>query len=783
MTHHPSTPDIHLTLDVEGIVQGVGFRPTIKRLADEAALTGSVQNRSGTVRLVLEGQASQVERFITDLPSRLPPRARVDAVRERSRRALSPTKTTDGFSILDSATDARTRVSIPADLAVCADCRREVFDPASRFFGYAFTTCTDCGPRYTVVDGMPYDRARTTLRAFPLCADCQAAYEDPADRRFHAESIACPRCGPRLALHDRRGRARAGDPLRAARAALAEGKIVAVRGLGGFLLALDARDTGAIARLRDLKHRPAKPLAVMARDLETAARAVSLPDPARALLTSEVAPIVILDLLPGAEGALPVSALGPDARTLGVMLPTTPLHALLFEPLSGDPTPAFDWLVMTSGNRGGEPICISNDEAFERLAGIADAFLVHDRDINLRNDDSLVALQGDGEAARSQVWRRARGYAPEALRLPRPVARPVLAMGAELKNAIALAFEDEVVLSPHVGDLETPEALDGLERVTRRFPAYFERRPARVAVDLHPDMHATRLGRAVAAELDVPVHAVQHHHAHAAAVMAEHGIERALALVFDGTGLGPDGTIWGGELLLVTRAGFERLGCFAPAPLPGGDAAVQRPVRQLVARWLAAGAPITPALEARYGVSTEEAEIWAMQVRRGLNCPMTSAAGRLFDAFSVASGAFEGAVSYEGQAAIRLEALARGAAASPDHPALPWRAREEAPGLVVDFAPTFAWLAERAGLETPLLARAFHVAVAEAALQMAEYGRQRSGLSEVVLSGGVWMNRLLTSLAGARLRDAGFEVHLAQRVPPNDGGIALGQAWIAGGVV
>jgi len=775
-----SASRIARTFDLTGIVQGVGLRPTVYLLAQEAGLCGWVQNRCGTVRLRLEGAPGAVDAFVRRLPQSLPPHARLDALSELESVPLAPGEGEAEFCILASKSSGRSEVVIPADLAMCPDCRRELFDPRNRRHGYAFTTCTRCGPRYTVVAEMPYDRARTTLAAFPLCPACRAEYENPRDRRFHAESIACSACGPRLVLRDASGAPVAGDPMRGARAALAAGQVVAVRGIGGFLLAANALDPRALEALRIRKRRPHKPFAVMAADAAAARRWCEVPPEAEALLTSAEAPIVILDVRPDAarEGALPLALLTPDAPTLGVMLPTSPLHALLLRPLPGDPTPPFDLLVMTSGNCGGEPICLGNAEAEERLKGIADFYLEHDREINLRADDSLAVVQAGGP----QLWRRARGYAPNAVLTPRPLLRAVLAMGAELKNAVAVGLDDRVVLSPHVGDIETPEALDGLERAARTLPRFLACRPEAVAVDLHPDMQATRLGRRLAGEWGVPVVEVQHHHAHAAAALAEHGLEEGLALVMDGTGLGPDGAVWGAELLLVRPGGFRRLATFAPVPLPGGDAAVLRPARQVVARWFAAGIETSPGMAARIGATPEEAGVWLQQCARGLNAPLTHAAGRLFDAFSVALGFAPQTVTYEGQTAVRLEAAARRAGGDDGGVRVPFAAAERDGLLVVDWSEAFRLLADpaaAAGREAQW-ALAVHRAVAEAAGIMIDFGLSQAAADCVALTGGVWMNRILNDLLVPRLSGAGVRVLLHRRVPPNDGCIALGQAVVAG---
>ena len=765
--------------DLTGVVQGVGLRPTIYLLAEEAGLCGWVQNRTGVVRLQLEGEAKVIDDFMRRLPGALPPNARLDTVSEVEADLLPEGGGAADFKILPSATSGRPTVVIPADLAICDECRAEVQDLRNRRYGYAFTTCTRCGPRYTVVESMPYDRDRTTLSAFPLCPACRAEYENPRDRRFHAESIACPRCGPRLTLLDMRGEAVAGEPLRGARQALARGKTVGVRGIGGFLLAANAFDIDALRTLRARKRRPHKPFAVMAADIETVRRYCSVPAEAETLLTSPEAPIVILDVLPEVvrDARLPLELLTPDAPTLGVMLPTSPLHLFLLKPLDGDPTPAFELLVMTSGNRGGEPICLTKAEALDRLDGIAELLLCHDREINLRADDSVAVIQRGAP----QLWRRARGYAPNAILLSRPLQRCVLAMGAELKNAVAVGFEDRVVISPHVGDLETPEALDGLERVARTLPQFLDRWPEAIAVDYHPDMHATALGRQLAAENGLPIVEVQHHYAHAAAAFAEHGIEDGLALVMDGTGLGTDGAVWGAELFAIDPSGYRRLATFAPVPLPGGDAAVRRPARQVVGRWVAAGVELTDARLRQLGVTPEEGTVWRQQCVQRLNAPLTHAAGRVFDSFSALLGLAPETVTYEGQAAIRLEAAARQSARL-DVPKIPFTKTEKDGMLVIDWTEAFTLLADEhltIGRENDW-AYGEHSAIADAALAMVNYGFEQVKCSPVALSGGVFMNRILTDLVVQRLEAQGVRVLLHKRVPPNDGCIALGQAAVAG---
>jgi hydrogenase maturation protein HypF len=770
-----------MSYDLTGIVQGVGFRPALYRLARDAGLGGHVQNRFGSVRLVLEGPPEGIREFMRLLPSWLPPNARLDTCLLREDCPLDGWEPVRPFVIEESSGEECPEVLIPADLAVCRDCLREIFDPSDRRHGYPFTTCTQCGPRYTVINGMPYDRVRTTMSVFPLCPDCRREYEDPDNRRFHAESIACPSCGPRLSLEDAAGRSVKGDALRSARAALADGALVAVRGMGGFLLAADALNHKTVLTLRQRKHRPHKPFAIMARTLDLIRSVCATDSTAKNLLASAQAPIVILDVRHSRETntALPLDLIAPDTATLGVMLPTTPLHALLVTPLEGDPVRPFDWLIMTSGNRRGEPTCISNDEARERLRGIVDYLLLHDREINLRNDDSLCVLQ----AERPQVWRRARGFAPNPVRIGHRLERCVLAMGAELKNAIAVAFDDRVVLSPHVGDLEAAEAVDGLRQVADTLPRFVNRVPQAVAVDLHPDMHCTRLGRDIAGRLGVPVVEVQHHHAHAVAGLAEHGLSEGLGLVFDGTGLGTDGHVWGAEVLAVKADGFRRLASFAGVPLPGGDAAIRRPARQVAGRCFAAGIEMPAVLREQAGISEEELRVWTRQCETGVNTPITHAAGRLFDSIAVLLGLAPRTMTYEGQTAIRLEAAARRHTPGGRTPSLPHRTEEHNDMLWIDWTETVALLIDHAGENDDDAAWAYatHAAIADAAVTMVSYGSERTSLRTIVLTGGVFMNRILTDLLAPRLKAIGLTVLLHRETPPNDGGIALGQAIVAGG--
>ena len=767
-------PDaVATTVALHGVVQGVGMRPTLARLAKAAGLGGWVTNLSGSVHLRLEGPPDDVRSFLAELPARLPVHARIDRTEHLSHDLVSELTT---FEIRPSEASGRPAVIVPADLVVCSACLSEVRDPGDRRHGYPFTTCTDCGPRYSVVERTPYDRERTTLARFPLCSACAREYADVDDRRFHAESIACPRCGPTLTALSAAGEPLAGDALHLARAALASGGIIALRGIGGFALAVNARDPAAIARLRRLKQRPEKPLALMAASVEAIERVCAVDGDARAALLSPPAPIVLLDARGDADG-LPRDALSPDTDTLGVMVPTSPLHDLLFRPLAGDPTPAFDWLVMTSGNACGEPICLDTASAIARLGG-ADLLLTHDREIAWRADDSIVAPRPGGV----RVHRRARGYAPAPIALRWPLDRAVLAMGAGLKNTVALGFDRQLALSPHIGDLDDPATVDAFEALAAALPRLLDRRPCAIAVDLHPDLASTRAGERLAERLDVPLVRVQHHHAHAAAALAENGVAEGLALVFDGVGLGHDGALWGGELLHVDSSGATRLGTFESAPLPGGDAAVLEPRRQLVGRLHALGRSSAVGLG-----ETAAVETWLAQCGRGVNAPQTHAVGRLFDSIAALLGLAPERVSWEGQAAIRLETAARrsiGVGAGIERLELP--IRRDADGLyLVDWRPLFeAWLDAPLESVESVSARAleFHRALARASVRLARRGLAETGPLPVALTGGVFQNRLLADLVRAGLRDAGVRGLEHRQVPTNDGGIAFGQAIVAGRV-
>jgi len=697
---------------VRGVVQGVGFRPFVYGLAGRHGLGGFVLNDGDGVTVEAEGDAAALDAFAASLRTEAPPLARVEAVTAES----VPVLDEGGFSIAPSLPSPGA-AAVPPDVATCDDCLRELFDPADRRYHYPFLNCTQCGPRFTIVRGVPYDRASTTMAGFPMCADCRREYEDPADRRFHAEPIACPVCGPQLSMQ-----------LEAALSLLRSGAILAVKGLGGYHLACDARDEEAVARLRARKRREEKPFALLSAAPETLCEVT---DDEWALLRSPARPIV---LLRRREGATVAEAIAPGSPWLGVMLPYTPLHHLLATGFEGP-------LVLTSGNLSDEPIAFDDDEACARLGGVADAFLAHDRPIHRRCEDSVVRA--------GFPLRRSRGYAPTALALP-GADRTIVAAGAELKSTFCVTRGGEAFLSPHLGDLDSEPAYRAFHADLALYLAMLDVELDVVAHDLHPEYLSTKW----ALEQDAELVGVQHHHAHAAACLAEHGEEGpALALVFDGTGYGTDGTLWGGELLRCDLGSFERLAHLDPAPLPGGEAAIREPWRVAALHLDRACLP----------VPWQEWELVRESLK--LSPPLASGMGRLFDAVAAVLGVRE-RVSYEGQAAVELERLAGTAPAEP----YPWRFGDVT-GLVATCSAELA-----SGRPAAEIAARFHETVAAGAAQAcAAAGEPRL----VVLSGGTFQNlRLLDSTRG-RLEALGFRVLSHRLVPPNDGGISYGQAAVA----
>jgi hydrogenase maturation protein HypF len=735
----------------------VGFRPAVFRLAEARGLTGWVRNRPEGVELEVQGSEGLAADFLRALEAEVPPPARVERL---AWEVVAEVAGEAAFEIRGSGAGEAVRPVVPPDLATCPECAREVAAPGGRRHRYPFTNCTFCGPRYSIIEGLPYDRPRTAMKGFPLCSDCAREYGDPRDRRFHAQPVACPACGPHLRLVGADGsiQGEREAALQGAAEALRAGGILALKGLGGYQLLTDATSDAALARLRQRKHREEKPFAVMFPDLPSLQAACEAGEAEVALLRGPEAPILLLRRRPRAAVS---EAVAPGNPRLGAFLPYTPLHRLLLEAIGGP-------VVCTSGNLSDEPMAFGDDEARLRLGGLADALLVHDRPILRPVDDSVLRLDADGPT----LLRRARGYAPLAVPLG-DGGPPVLALGAHQKSTVALLASGQAVLSQHLGDLGSAEGADLLARTVADLLAFFRVRPERLACDLHPDYASTRLAERLATEWQVPLVRVQHHHAHGAACAGEHDLRGpVLALAWDGTGLGTDGTIWGGEALVVDGATFHRAGHLRPFPLPGGEAAARDPRRSalgLLAATVGGGA-----LPEGSGTAFEAGELGVLQamLARDLNCPRTSSLGRLFDAVAALAGV-HARPGFEGQAAMALEFAAERAA--PDR-VYGW-AFSGGEALVADPAPLVAELLRdrRAAVGPEVLARRFHAALADLALAWARH----AGLRDVVLAGGCFQNALLTTLVTARLSEAGFRVHRHRRFPPNDGSIALGQAAVA----
>ena len=808
-----------VSLHVTGIVQGVGFRPFIYNLARRLGVCGWVKNTSDGVFALAEGDAAAVDAFVRAVRAEAPPMAVIVSVVAED---VEP-EGLEGFRIVASEAIEGAMTLVSPDIATCGACASELRDPNDRRHGYPFTNCTNCGPRFTIIADVPYDRPMTTMRDFPLCDECAAEYTDPADRRFHAQPNACFRCGPRLYLHaagapdDWRWtperetvprphrdpgleRERASAIVDEAARLLREGAIAAVKGLGGFQLACDATNEDAVARLRERKNRWGKPLAVMVPSLDAARGLCEVSAEEAALLTSPAAPIVLLRLQEGARqgvacsdsprrgpsapadvtdvlgaspacGTAPLTpclapSLAPGLREVGMMLPYTPLHHLLLDAFGGP-------LVMTSGNRSEEPIATGNTEALERLGDIADAFLLHDRDIYTRYDDSVVRhTPGVGV----EFIRRARGYAPFPLESPFVSDVDILATGPEQKNTFCLLTGAHAFVSQHIGDMENAETMASYERAIGTYEHLFRARPGIVAYDLHPEYLSTKH----ALSLGLPSVGVQHHHAHIASVTAEHGVsERVLGVALDGTGYGTDGTIWGGEWLVADWAGFERVAHLRTLPLPGGAAAIRRPARMALGALAECGLLDHPGA-ARFfeRLAEDEEHVVLAMIEHGINTPRTSSMGRLFDAVASLAGVRDDAL-YEGQAAIELEAVADMSAEGAY--AFGINAGEPGGPLVIDSAPVLAAVLDDVVYETPapVISARFHRAVVAAVTTTCARLASELGLTQVALSGGVFMNRLVVGGAVAGLREAGLTPLTHLRLPANDGGIAFGQAVVA----
>jgi hydrogenase maturation protein HypF len=771
MTQTSGNGRVAQRITVRGVVQGVGFRPFVYRLAQAHGLAGWVLNHSGGVEIEVEGPPAALTSFVYDLEQQAPPQAHIAELQVTD----VPISGHPAFAIRHSVAAEGLYQLVSPDVATCPDCLRELLDPADRRYRYPFTNCTNCGPRFTIIADMPYDRPLTTMRDFTMCPQCQAEYDDPLNRRFHAQPNACPVCGPRLWLEPETQRlADEEDAVAQAARLLQDGAILALKGLGGFHLACDATNAQTVQTLRARKHRPDKPLAVMMATVEAVAEQCDVSEAERQVLTSSQRPIVLLRRKPGASVVPQVSQ---DPLTLGVMLPYTPLHHLLLRDV-GRP------LVMTSGNLAEEPLVCTNDEARQRLAHLADVFLMHDRDIFARCDDSVWFAPAAGPRSRPQPIRRARGYAPLPVPLPFHV-RQVLACGAEKKNTFCLTRDTYAFLSPHIGDMENLDTLEHFEAMVERYQHLFHSTPEVIAHDMHPDYLATQYARRRQASGRALLQPVQHHHAHIASCLADNAYPAdagpVIGVAWDGTGYGVDGAIWGGEFLLADYRGFRRAAHLEYLPMPGGEAAIRDP-RRLALGYLYAltgSLPPAPALD----VGEEARRIILQQLDRRLNCPLTSAGGRLFDAVAALLGVC-GRVSYEGQAAVALELAAAAYPTDPEAgPAgYPFHLDAGTDGAkIIRLRPLFEGLLAdlHAGAPTDKLAYRFHVTAAEIIGATCAGLAEATGVHTVALSGGCFQNRLLLALVFSRLQQAGFNVLLHRQAPCNDGGLSLGQAVVA----
>jgi len=761
---------------IKGLVQGVGFRPFVWHLAREEGLTGHVLNDGDGVRAEIFGASDRQQRFLERLRREAPPLSEIVSV-ETAVLAEPLGPPPQDFKIVESVEGPATTSIVP-DAATCPACLADIFDPANRRHGYAFTNCTHCGPRLSIMKSIPYDRASTSMAAFKMCPECQSEYDDPADRRFHAQPNACPACGPQLWTEAKGMRIETADPIHWAASRLAAGEIIALKGLGGFHLAVDATNDAAVDRLRERKKRPDKPLAVMVRDLAQARTICHVSGTEAALLKDRTAPIVLLRLR-ASSGETPALSehLAPGLDQCGLMLPATPLHHLLMAAVPGP-------LVMTSGNRSEEPQVTTNYEARRNLGRIADGFLLHDREIVNRLDDSVMRADRGGPV----ILRRARGYAPSPLALHngfQPRAS-VLAMGGELKSTFCQLRQASAVVSQHMGDLESRRVLEDYEKTLTLYRHLYDFEPDSIAVDLHPDYVSTQAGRRLAADLHIPLIEVQHHHAHLAACMAEHGLppdsDPVLGIVLDGSGLGSDGTIWGGEFLVGGYEGFHRAGHFLPVALPGGAAAVREPWRNLVAHLRAAfGADWSPssASSSLCPIFTGKTlGVIEHMIDSGLNTPMASSAGRLFDAVAASLGICAMRQSYEGQTGALLEALARpylqGATAYPVD------ISSGTPGILSWEVMWDALLSDLArGTAPGLIGARFHLGLADAISALATRLAVDRNIRKIILAGGVMQNAILADGLFEQLMTQGFDVLVPEKLPANDGGLSLGQAAIS----
>ncbi len=747
-------------IEITGVVQGVGFRPFIYQLAVAHKLTGNVCNTSGSVEIEVEGPLSAIESFIKDIPIKVPAAAVIKTLDSWE----IPEVHDEKFTITKSKSREDEYQLLSPDLATCPECRKEIFDKADRRFGYAFTNCTNCGPRFTIIDDIPYDRPLTTMRGFKMCPICQHEYEDPADRRFHAQPNACPVCGPHLTLLDKNGNKIEDDPIKNGALLLKQGQILAIKGLGGFLLACNALDNAANQKLRERKHRPVKPFAVMMKDIATVKEYCHVNKDEEELLTSTAAPIVLLKLR---EKKKLAEMVAPGLSELGVMLPYTPLHHLLLQETDLP-------LVMTSGNITEEPIVSQNDEALKELSSIADYFIIHNRDISRRYDDSVTAVY----AGTKRLIRRARGYAPFPVTLSEKTAQ-ILACGSDLKNTFCLTRDNYAFVSQHIGDMENEKANTSFEKTIDDYKRIFRIDPKTIACDMHPNYYSANYGRDYAEEKKLKLIEVQHHHAHIASVLAEHGInEKVLGVALDGTGYGTDGKIWGFEFLNADLAGFERVGHLEYMPLPGGDAAVKNPIRIGAAYLYKTLGEIPADIPALKEMTDYEKSILCTQIVKHINTVDTSSCGRIFDAVSAILGLCSHA-TFEAEAAIALEEAAKKSYVRNDSYQIDTEIVDGCRVLRIGNLLKEILKDMRDGISVNDIAMKFHISVKDCIVYNVKGLLKDNYLSKAVFSGGVCQNKLLLSMLLEDLKQEGIEVLTNEILPANDGCISLGQAAVA----
>lgn len=747
---------------IKGIVQGVGFRPFIHKLVQNYNLSGWVLNSNQGVEIDVEGKTKELNSFISDIKDKLPPLARIEKI-EVNQLPLIGYK---GFSIKQSITkEENSFVLVSPDISICEDCLQELFNPHNRRFHYPFINCTNCGPRFTIIKDIPYDRGKTTMRVFEMCPQCQSEYENIEDRRYHAQPNACAECGPQVFLYQNKRKLENSDPIKEAIKLLKDGKIGAIKGLGGFHLACDATNNEVVTKLRRLKNREAKPFAIMSFNLEKIKQYCKLGKKEEKWLVNRARPIV---LLKKKEDSLISSLVAPRNNYLGVMLPYTPLHYLLLKD-------NFTALIMTSGNIADQPIIGDNQEALEKLDGIADFFLLYNRDIFNRCDDSVVKIVNDG----NEFFRRARGYVPYPIILDFKL-KEVLALGGELKNTISFSKENYVFPSQYLGDLKSVETLDFLKESIENLEKIFRVNPEIIACDLHPDYLSTQFAEEIGAKKGLKVVKVQHHHAHIVSCMAENNIkEKVMGVAYDGTGYGDDGKIWGGEFLLCGLKGYLRVGHLKYCSLPGGDKAIMEPWRMTYSYLYYIYGPKAKTLDINFiqRMDYDKLSIIEKMIDKNINSPLTSSCGRLFDAVSSLIG-IRDEISYEGQAAMELESFC----ASGIKERYKFCIYKEGMEFIIDPQEIFIEIIKdlKEGIDKKIMAAKFHNTVAEFTLNLCGKIRKNSGINKIALSGGVFQNKYLTEKVVSLLEDKGFKVYTQRKVPPNDGGISLGQAVVAG---